>query len=86
MVDSAGGEDGEDGVDYYSRGGEEEIPGVVLGLGLVKKMGEGGGGREKGRTIAITPPGFRIEWRSWRNSNVNNSMGSAPPVNTSCTM
>jgi hypothetical protein len=85
-VDAAGGEDGEDGVDYYSWGGEEEVSGVVLGMGLIKKRGEGGGGREKGRTIAITPPGFRIEWRSWRNSNVNSSTGSAPPVKTSCTM
>jgi hypothetical protein len=43
-VDSAGGEDGEDGVDYYSRGGEEEISGVVLGMGLGEKGVEGGKG------------------------------------------
>jgi hypothetical protein len=85
-VDTAGGEDGEDGVDYYSGGGEEEVSGVVLGMELAKKKGGVRGGRETGRTMAITPPGFRIEWRSWRNSKVNNSTGSAPPVKTSCTM
>jgi hypothetical protein len=50
-VDAAGGEDGEDGVDYYSWGGEKEISGVVLGMGLVKKRGE----RERDARLQLRP-------------------------------
>ena len=74
---------GEDGFDcVYNDAGwwEEQISRVVLNLldGESWRVGE--------RTIAMTPPGFNMVCRSCRNSRVNRSTGSAPPVKTSCKM
>jgi len=70
-VDAAGGEDGMDGCEDYSGGGEEEVTGVVLCLlahiHLGSRVGEGRGGKKAERrehTIAITPPGFSNVCRS----------------------
>ena len=83
-VDAEGGEDGVDGADNEARGGEKDVTGVVLMLDLIMI------GRamrlDMVLTIAITPFGFRRLRRFPRNSVVNRSTGSAPPVKTSCTI